>query len=158
MSSLNRASLIGHLGADPEIRTLPSGNKMANLRLATSKRWKDKTTGEQKEVTQWHTIVIFNEGLVSVVERFARKGSKLFIEGGIETRKWQDKTGADRWTTEILLRNYEGQIVLLDGTGAGRPPPNENAEPKGTATGYAAVKSGDAPPPASAGYDDVIPF
>lgn len=115
MSSLNKVQLIGRLGADPESRSFQNGGKVVNLRLATSETWKDKTSGERKERTEWHSVAIFNEGLASIAERFLRKGSQCFIEGQLETRKWQDQSGQDRYSTEIVLRPFNGQIVLLDG-------------------------------------------
>jgi single-strand DNA-binding protein len=113
--SLNKVQLIGHLGADPEVRSFQSGDKVANLRIATSESWKDKNTGERKEQTEWHSVAIFGDGLVGVVERYTRKGSKVFIEGQLRTRKWQDQAGNDRYSTEIVLRPYAGSLILLDG-------------------------------------------
>lgn len=115
MSSLNKVMLIGNVGADPEIRSMASGSKVANLRIATSERWKDKASGEQKERTEWHTVVVWNDGLVGVIERFVKKGSKLYIEGQLQTRKWQDQSGNDRYSTEVVLQGYGGSLVLLDG-------------------------------------------
>lgn len=112
MSSLNKVILIGNVGADPEIRSTQSGDKIASIRLATSERWKGKD-GEKQERTEWHSVVVFNEGLVKVVEGYVRKGSKLYIEGQLQTRKWTDKDGADRYSTEVVLQRYRGEIVLL---------------------------------------------
>lgn len=112
--SLNRVMLIGHLGADPEVRNFPNGGKVVNLRLATSETWKDKQSGEKKERTEWHTVAIFAEGLAGVAEKYLRKGSKVYIEGQLTTRKWQDQPGADRYSTEVTLRPYSGQLLLLD--------------------------------------------
>lgn len=112
--SLNKVQLIGHLGADPDIRSFQSGDKVANLRIATSETWKDKQTGEKREKTEWHSIAIFGDGLVGVVERYTRKGSKVFVEGQLQTRKWQDQQGNDRYSTEIVLRPFNGQLLLLD--------------------------------------------
>ncbi|MEE4318060.1 MAG: single-stranded DNA-binding protein [Erythrobacter sp.] len=117
--SLNKVMLIGNLGADPEIRTFQNGGKVANLRIATSETWKDRNTGERQERTQWHTVAIFNEGLVGVVERFLKKGSKVYVEGQLETRKWQDQQGQDRYSTEVVLRNYNGTLTMLDGAQGG---------------------------------------
>ncbi|MDC8754444.1 single-stranded DNA-binding protein [Erythrobacter sp. sf7] len=117
--SLNKVMLIGNLGADPEIRTFQNGGKVANLRIATSETWKDRNTGERQERTQWHTVAIFNEGLVGVVERFLKKGSKVYVEGQLETRKWQDQQGQDRYSTEVVLRNYTGTLTMLDGAQGG---------------------------------------
>ena len=117
--SVNKVILIGNLGADPEIRSFSNGGKVANLRIATSERGKDKNTGEKKEKTEWHTVAIFNEGLVGVVERFLKKGSKVYLEGQLETRKWQDQSGADRYSTEVVLRGFGGVLQMLDGKAGG---------------------------------------
>ncbi|MEE4288687.1 MAG: single-stranded DNA-binding protein [Erythrobacter sp.] len=117
--SLNKVMLIGNLGADPEIRTFQNGGKVANLRIATSESWKDRNTGERREKTEWHTVAIFSEGLVGVVERYVKKGSKVFIEGQLETRKWQDQNGNDRYSTEVVIRNYGGTLTMLDGASGG---------------------------------------
>ena len=117
--SLNKVMLIGNLGADPEIRTFGNGGKVANLRIATSEQWKDKATGERKEKTEWHTVAIFSEGLVSVVERYLKKGSKVFVEGKLQTRKWQDQNGADRYSTEIVIQGLGGTLTMLDGPAGG---------------------------------------
>jgi single-strand DNA-binding protein len=113
--SLNKVMLIGNLGADPEIRSFQNGGKVANLRIATSEQWKDNATGERKEKTEWHTVAIFSEGLVSVVERFLKKGSKVFVEGKLQTRKWQDQNGQDRYSTEIVIQGLGGTLTMLDG-------------------------------------------
>ncbi len=117
--SLNKVMLIGNLGADPEIRSFQNGGKVANLRIATSETWKDKTTGEKKERTEWHTVAIFSEGLVGVVERYLKKGSKVFVEGKLQTRKWQDQSGADRYSTEIVIQGLGGTLTMLDGAQGG---------------------------------------
>ncbi|EJF79550.1 single-strand binding protein [Bartonella sp. DB5-6] len=116
--SLNKVILIGNLGADPEIRRLNSGDQVANLRIATSESWRDRNTNERKERTEWHSIVIFNENLVKVVEQYLKKGSKIYIEGQLQTRKWQDQNGNDRYTTEVVLQKYRGELQMLDGRGA----------------------------------------
>ena len=118
--SLNKVMLIGNLGADPEVKSFQNGGKVCNLRIATSEQWKDKNTGERQERTEWHTVAIFSEGLVSVAERFLRKGSKVFIEGQLQTRKWQDAQGNDRYATEIVLRGFNGTLTMLDGPGGGQ--------------------------------------
>lgn len=115
MSSLNKVMLIGNLGADPEVRSFANGGKVCNLRLATTENWKDKNTGERQERTEWHTVAIFTEGLVNVAERYLRKGSKVFIEGQLSTRKWQDQQGNDRYSTEVVLRGFNGTLTMLDG-------------------------------------------
>ncbi len=113
--SLNKVMLIGNLGADPEIRSFQNGGKVANLRIATSESWKDRQTGERKEKTEWHTVAIFSEGLVGVVERFLKKGSKVYIEGKLQTRKWQDQNGQDRYSTEVVIQGLGGVLTMLDG-------------------------------------------
>tara|TARA_B100001179_G_C18510702_1_gene368389 strand:- start:155 stop:673 length:519 start_codon:yes stop_codon:yes gene_type:complete len=117
--SLNKVMLIGNLGADPEIRSFQNGGKVANLRIATSETWKDRNTGERQERTEWHTVAIFSEGLVNVVERFLKKGSKVYIEGKLQTRKWQDQNGQDRYSTEVVLRGFDGTLTMLDGPQGG---------------------------------------
>lgn len=117
--SLNKVTLIGNVGADPDIRNLTSGNAVANLSLATSESWKDKNTGEKKEVTQWHRIVVWNDGLISVIEKYVSKGSKLYIEGQLQTRKYE-KDGVDHYTTEVVLTGFDAKLILLgDGNGGG---------------------------------------
>lgn len=117
--SLNKVMLIGNLGADPEIRSFQNGGKVANLRIATSETWKDRNTGERQERTEWHNVAIFSEGLVGVVERYLRKGSKVYIEGSLQTRKWQDNSGQDKYTTEVVLRGMNGTLTMLDGAPGG---------------------------------------
>ncbi len=117
--SLNKVMLIGNLGADPEVRSFQNGGKVCNLRIATSEQWKDRNTGERKEQTEWHTVSIFSEGLISVCERFLRKGSKVYVEGQLQTRKWQDQSGNDRYATEVVLRGYGGTLTMLDGASGG---------------------------------------
>ena len=117
--SLNKVMLIGNLGADPEIRSFQNGGKVVNLRIATSETWRDKASGERKERTEWHSVAIFNENLARIAEQYLRKGSTVYIEGQLETRKWQDQSGQDRYTTEIVLRPYRGELTLLGGRGEG---------------------------------------
>lgn len=117
--SVNKVILIGNLGRDPEIRTFQNGGKVANLRIATSEQWKDRNTGERKERTEWHSVAVMSEGLVNVVERFLKKGSKVYVEGQLETRKWQDQSGQDRYTTEVVLRGFNGTLQMLDGRDGG---------------------------------------
>ncbi len=116
--SLNKVMLIGNLGADPEIRSFQNGGKVCNLRIATSENWKDRE-GQRQERTEWHTVAIFSEGLVNVCENYLRKGSKVYIEGQLQTRKWQDQQGNDRYSTEIVLRGFNGTLTMLDGRGEG---------------------------------------
>jgi single-strand DNA-binding protein len=115
--SVNKVILVGNLGADPEIRRTQDGRPIANLRLATSESWKDKTTGERKEKTEWHRVVIFNENLCRIAEQYLKKGSKVFIEGALQTRKWQDQSGQDRYSTEVVLQGFRGEMTLLDRAG-----------------------------------------
>ncbi|MFP1645531.1 single-stranded DNA-binding protein [Pontitalea aquivivens] len=117
--SVNKVILVGNLGRDPEVRSFPNGGKVCNLRIATSENWRDKATGERKERTEWHSVAIFSEPLARIAEQYLRKGSKVYIEGQLETRKWQDQSGADRYTTEIVLRPYRGELTLLDGRDGG---------------------------------------
>lgn len=152
MSSLNKVMLIGHLGADPEVRTFQNGGKVCNLRIATTEKWKDRNSGEMQERTEWHTVAIFNEGLAGVAERFLKKGSKVYIEGQLQTRKWQDQNGNDRYSTEVVLRSFNGQLIML------------GDKPQGSSGGRAAGGGGSSfsgGAPASGGYDDLdddIPF
>ena len=143
---LNMCQFIGHLGADPEVRTFPNGGKVCNMRMAVSERWRDKTSGEPKEKTEWVSVAIFSEGLVRLAERCLHKGSKVYVAGKMATRKWQDSSGADRYSTEIVLQGFDGKIVLLDAKRDDAP----------QAGGY------DAPPSAGAkgvgDIDDEIPF
>ena len=112
--SVNKVILLGNLGRDPEIRSMQSGKKMASFSIATSKRWKDRNTQEQKENTSWHNIVVFNEGLVDVIEKYIKKGSKIYVEGELSTRKYQDKDGNDKYTTEVVLQGYNSTLTMLD--------------------------------------------
>ncbi|MXP26075.1 single-stranded DNA-binding protein [Altererythrobacter indicus] len=117
--SVNKVILIGNLGQDPEVRSFQNGGKVCNLRIATSESWKDRNSGERQERTEWHTVAIFSEGLVNVAERFLRKGSKVYVEGQLQTRKWQDQQGNDRYSTEVVLRGFNGTLTMLDGPGGG---------------------------------------
>jgi single-strand DNA-binding protein len=169
--SLNKVMLIGNLGADPEIRSFQNGGKVANLRIATSETWKDRQTGERKEKTEWHTVAIFSEGLVSVVERYLKKGSKVFVEGKLQTRKWQDQNGQDRYSTEIVIQGLGGTLTMLDGAaGGGGMGGGGGARSGGGAAGGSWDQDGGAPGGGGAsggfgqtggGYDDLdddIPF
>ena len=117
--SVNKVILVGNLGRDPEVRTFANGGKVVNLRIATSENWRDKQSGERRERTEWHSVAIFNENVGRIAEQYLRKGSKVYIEGQLETRKWQDQSGADRYTTEVVVRPYRGELTLLDGRGEG---------------------------------------
>lgn len=151
--SVNKVILVGNLGQDPEIRTFQNGGKIANLRIATSEQWKDRNSGERRERTEWHTVVIHSEPLVRVAEQYLKKGSKVYVEGQLETRKWQDQSGNDRYSTEVALRPFRSELHMLDGKGAG-----------GSGTGYQTnnddyqrPQSG-APAGGAPAFDDVIPF
>lgn len=161
--SVNKVILIGNLGADPEVRTFQNGGKVCNLRIATSETWKDKNTGERREKTEWHTVAIFSEGLVRVCEQYLRKGSKIYIEGQLQTRKWQDQSGNDRYSTEVVLQGFNGTLVMLDargegggGGGAGGGGGGYMADQSGGG-GYSGGQSSPAASPA-ADMDDEIPF
>ena len=116
---LNKVILIGNLGRDPEVRSFSNGGSVCNLRIATTEKWKDKNTGERREKTEWHSVAIFQEGLVKVAEQYLKKGSKVYIEGKLETRKWQDQSGNDRYSTEVVLQGFGGTLVMLDSKGGG---------------------------------------
>ncbi|MEN2748597.1 single-stranded DNA-binding protein [Sphingomonas sp. T9W2] len=118
--SVNKVILVGNLGRDPESRSFQNGGKVVNLRIATSESWKDRNSGERKEKTEWHSVAIFNEGLANVAERFLRKGSKVYIEGQLQTRKWQDQNGQDKYSTEIVLQGFNSVLTMLDGPGSGQ--------------------------------------
>ena len=150
--SVNKVILIGNLGKDPEIRSMQDGREIANLTLATSDSWKDKMTGERKEKTEWHRVVIFNENLVKLAKSYLKKGSKVFIEGALQTRKWTDQAGVEKYSTEVVLQNFNGNITMLDGKPGGGDSGergNDNTYDRGPA--QAAVSAG-------AQLDDEIPF
>jgi single-strand DNA-binding protein len=152
--SVNKVILIGNLGRDPEVRSFSSGGKVCNLRIATSETWKDRNTGERKERVEWHSIAIHAEGLVGIAEKYLRKGSKVYVEGQLETRKWQDQSGQDRYTTEVVLRPYNGTLTLLDGRrdGDGGSSGGDYGGGSGGGSGYG---SGGRP---SSDIDNEIPF
>lgn len=157
--SLNKVMLIGNLGADPEIRRLPSGSSVANLRIATSETWRDKNTGERREKTEWHNVVVFNDNLVRVIEQYVKKGSKIYVEGQLQTRKYQDKSGQDRYSTEVVLQGFSGQLTLLDGRGEGGG--REAGDRSGGADFGRASPMDRRPAPAQGRHsdlDDDIPF
>lgn len=147
MSSLNQVSLIGHLGRDPETRSFSNGGTVCNLRLATSETWKDKTSGERKEATEWHSVAIFGP-LADVAARYLRKGSKVFLQGALKTRKWQDKDGQDRYSTEVVLQGLGAQMVMLDGKGSG----SGDGAPRNTGSSESRPRS------TQADLDEEIPF
>jgi len=117
--SVNKVILIGNLGRDPEVRSFQNGNKVCNLRIATSETWKDRDSGERREKVEWHSVAIFQEGLVRIAEQYLKKGSKVYIEGQLQTRKWQDQSGADKYSTEVVLQGFGGTLTMLDGNGGG---------------------------------------
>lgn len=119
--SINKVTLIGNLGADPEIRRTTDGRPVANLRIATSESWKDKSTGEKREKTEWHRVVCFNDGLCKVIEQYTKKGSKVYIEGQLQTRKWQDKDGVEKYSTEVVMQGFNSTLVLLDSRNGSSP-------------------------------------
>mgnify|MGYP001793753158 CR=1 FL=1 len=166
--SVNKVILIGNLGRDPEVRTFQNGGKVCNLRIATSENWKDRNTGERKERTEWHSVAIFNENLARLAEQYLRKGSKVYLEGKLETRKWQDQSGQDRYSTVVVLRPYAGEMTFLDGrdggcggvgsfggdTGGGC---SMGYDDRGGDYGGGSSSGGGAPAP-SRDLDDEIPF
>ncbi len=157
--SVNKVILIGNLGRDPEVRTFQNGGKVCNLRIATSETWKDKSTGERRERTEWHSVAIFQEGLVRVAEQYLRKGSKIYIEGKLQTRKWQDQSGQDRYSTEVVLQGFDGTLVMLDGRSGGGGGQGGGYD-SGSGENYdsdPAQGGGSGPAPAS-NMDDEIPF
>jgi len=170
--SVNKVILVGNVGNEPEIRTFQNGGRVANLSLATSERWNDKATGEKKEKTEWHRVSVLNEGLVKVIENYVHKGSKLYIEGQLETRKWQDQSGQDKYSTEVVLRPYRGELTMLDARGGGasqgagggyqQNSGGFNDNPGGGfdqgAPAQAAQGGGQAAPAATPEFEDEIPF
>ena len=159
--SVNKVILVGNLGRDPEVRTFQNGGKVCNLRIATSENWKDRNTGERREKTEWHSVAIFSEPLARIAEQYLRKGSKVYLEGQLETRKWQDQSGQDRYSTEVVLRPYKGELTLLDSRGdAGGQGGGGYGEDYGSGYGGGSGGSGRAgsPAPASSDLDDEIPF
>jgi single-strand DNA-binding protein len=164
--SVNKVILVGNLGRDPEVRSFQNGGKVVNLRIATSETWRDKSTGERKERTEWHSVAIFNENIGRVAEQYLRKGSKVYIEGQLETRKWQDQSGADRYTTEVVLRPYSGAMTLLDGReggGGGGGPGGDDRGGYGDDRGYGDERGGGGSSRSGGGssrsdLDDEIPF
>ena len=155
--SVNKVILVGNLGRDPEVRTFSNGGKVVNLRIATSETWRDRQSGERKERTEWHSVAIFNENLAKIAEQYLRKGSKVYLEGQLETRKWQDQSGQERYTTEIVLRQFRGELTLLDGRGEGGGGGGGDYEPdRGGYSGGGAGGGGRSG--SGGGLDDEIPF
>ena len=154
--SVNKVILLGNLGRDPEIRSIQSGSKMATFSMATSKRWRDKNTQEQRDKTSWHNIVVFGDGLVDIVEKYVKKGSKIFLEGELQTRKWQDSDGNDRYTTEVVLQGFNSNLTLLDTRNATNKIEDQEINTDQTASNFenpTSSKSSD-----SSESDDDIPF
>ena len=145
--SINKVIIIGNLGRDPEVREFSNGGKVCNLRIATSDTWKDKNTGERKEKTEWHSVAIFQEGLVRIAEQYLKKGSKVYIEGQLATRKWQDQSGADKYSTDIVLQGFGGTLTMLDGANGGSG-----------STGGSSSSGNSLSPAQSRALDDEIPF
>jgi single-strand DNA-binding protein len=160
--SVNKVILVGNLGRDPEIRTLGSGDKVANLRIATSETWRDRSSGERKEKTEWHQVVIFNENLVKVAENYLRKGAKVYIEGALQTRKWTDQQGVEKYSTEIVLQKFRGELTMLDGRGQGEGAGDEGGYGGGRSEGgfQSGGRAQSSGPRESfaADLDDEIPF
>ena len=170
--SVNKVILVGNVGKDPEIRRTQDGRPIANLRIATSESWRDKNSGEKKEKTEWHSVVIFNENLCKVVEQYVKKGAKLYIEGQLQTRKWQDQSGQDRYSTEVVLQGFNGSLTMLDGRSSGSPggmaeDGQADYGSGGSGGGYGGGEPRSAPARSSSGgatksfdkkLDDEIPF
>lgn len=162
--SVNKVILVGNLGRDPEIRRSAAGEPVANLRIATSETWRDKQSGERKERTEWHSVVIFNEALAKVAEQYLKKGSKVYLEGQLQTRKWTDQQGVEKYTTEVVLQRFRGELTLLDKTE--RPAPSQDdygttRTREGGSQNYGAAKDGDSFGRSQSGsshLDDDIPF
>ncbi|MDB5716661.1 MAG: single-stranded DNA-binding protein [Sphingomonas bacterium] len=151
--SVNKVILVGNLGRDPESRSFQNGGKVVNLRIATSESWKDKATGERKEKTEWHSVAIFNDNLARIAEQYLRKGSKVYIEGQLQTRKWQDQSGNDKFSTEIVLQGFNGTLTLLDGASGGGGQAQDRSAPAGRPN---APQRSHAP--AAIDLDDDVPF
>lgn len=167
MAGVNKVILVGNLGQDPEVRRLPSGDPVVNLRIATSESWRDKNSGERKEKTEWHTVVIFNENLAKVAEQYLKKGSKVYIEGQLQTRQWEDQSGQKRYSTEVVLQRFRGELQMLDsrgggGAGAGAGADYGDRSGRGAEFGSAGPMDrnggGRAPAKLSEEMDDEIPF
>ena len=153
--SVNKVILVGNLGADPEIRYTQAGKKIANLRLATSETWKDRQSGERREKTEWHRVVIFNEGLANITEQYLKKGSKVYVEGQLQTRKWQGNDGQDRYSTEVILQGFNSALTMLDGRSGGGGDLGGPSDP-GDDPGWGGPDSGGGP--VGGDLDDEIPF
>jgi single-strand DNA-binding protein len=158
--SVNKVILVGNLGRDPEIRNLQDGNKVANLSVATSESWRDKTTGERRDKTEWHRVVIFNERIIDVVEKYLKKGAKVYLEGALQTRKWTDQSGVEKYTTEVVLQRFRGELTMLDSRGGGggsEGGSGESGDEGGGYSGGSSSRGGGGRAPAG-DLDDDIPF
>jgi single-strand DNA-binding protein len=156
--SVNKVILIGNLGADPEVRRTQDGRPIVNLRVATSDTWRDKTTGERKEKTEWHRVVIFSEGLAKVAEQYLKKGSKVYLEGALQTRKWQDKDGQDRYSTEVVLQGFNSQLTMLDRASSGGASAGEDFGSPGPTAARKPAMAGAGGGGKRDDMDDEIPF
>ena len=159
--SVYKVILVGNLGKDPEIRTLSSGDRVANLTLATSETWRDRQSGERKEKTEWHRVVIFNDNLVKIAESYLRKGAKVFLEGALQTRKWTDQSGQEKYSTEVVLQKFRGELTMLDGKGGGAGDDREEGGYSGGGGGFQPAPRAQPSGPResfSADLDDEIPF
>lgn len=156
--SVNKVILIGNLGADPEVRSFQNGGQVCNLSVATSENWKDRNTGERREKTEWHRVAIFNENLVRLAQQYLRKGSKVYLEGQLETRKWQDQSGQDRYTTEVVLRPYRGEMTFLDGRDGGQGGGGGQGGNQGGNQGGGGFGGPQGGPGGGSDMDDEIPF
>lgn len=157
VGSINKVILVGNLGAEPKVSNTQSGSKIVNLNIATSDSWKDKLSGERKEKTEWHRVVIFNAQLAEIAERYLKKGSKVYVEGQLQTRKWEDNTGQEKYTTEIVLQNFGGTLVLLDGRGDGAPAGGNDVF-SGASSSSSNSGWDNSPAATPADLDDDIPF
>lgn len=156
--SVNKVILVGNLGADPEIRRTQDGRPIANLSIATSESWRDRNSGERKEKTEWHRVVVFNEGLCKVIEQYLKKGAKVYLEGQLQTRKWQDQSGQDRYTTEVVLQGFNSNLTMLDGRGDGGGQSNYGSSGGDFGQSGPSSSGGFSGGPASGDIDDEIPF
>ncbi len=156
--SVNKVILIGHLGADPEVRRTNAGDPIANMRVATSETWRDKNSGERKEKTEWHTVVVFNENLAKFAEQYLKKGAKVYVEGSLQTRKWEDNAGQARYSTEVVLQKFRGELQSLDKAPSNRPPPAGSQDDYGTQSGRQERLQDDPSPGMRDVIDDEIPF
>jgi len=156
--SVNKVILVGNLGADPEVRSMNNGNRVVNLRLATNETWRDKSTGERREKVEWHRVVIFNDNLGKIAEQYLKKGAKVYIEGQLQTRKWQDQSGQDKYSTEVVLQQYRGELTMLDGRSGGGDGGGGGGDDFGGGGGGGGSSNGGGFSGGGADIDDEIPF